>query len=57
MDAAQIRDWLAMFTQEIGSHSLTHRNLTKLKSADVREQIFGSKKLEDLFGIPIRHFC
>jgi peptidoglycan/xylan/chitin deacetylase (PgdA/CDA1 family) len=57
MDAAQIRDWLAG-GQEIGSHSLTHRNLAKLSVTDAREQIFGSKKkLEDLFGIPVRHFC
>ena len=57
MDAAQIRDWLAA-GQQIGSHSLTHRNLAKLKPAEAREQIFGGKKkLEDLFGIPIRHFC
>jgi peptidoglycan/xylan/chitin deacetylase (PgdA/CDA1 family) len=57
MDAAQIRDWLAA-GQEIGSHSLTHRNLAKLGTADAREQIFASKKkLEDLFGVPVRHFC
>jgi peptidoglycan/xylan/chitin deacetylase (PgdA/CDA1 family) len=57
MDTAQIRAWLQA-GQEIGSHSLTHRNLAKLKPADAREQIFASKKkLEDLFGVPIRHFC
>ena len=57
MDVAEIRDWLAA-GQEIGSHSLTHRNLVKLNAADAREQIFASKKrLEDTFGIPIRHFC
>ena len=57
MDAAEIREWLAA-GQEIGSHSLTHRNLAKLKLPDAREQIFASKKkLEDLFGVPIRHFC
>ena len=57
MDAAQIREWLAA-GHEIGSHSLTHRNLAKLKPADAREQIFASKKkLEDTFGLPIRHFC
>jgi peptidoglycan/xylan/chitin deacetylase (PgdA/CDA1 family) len=57
MDAAQIRTWLQA-GQEIGSHSLTHRNLAKLSTADAREQVFASKKkLEDLFGVPIRHFC
>jgi peptidoglycan/xylan/chitin deacetylase (PgdA/CDA1 family) len=57
MDAEQIRAWLKA-GHEIGSHSLTHRNLAKLSAADAREQIFASKKkLEDLFGAPIRHFC
>jgi peptidoglycan/xylan/chitin deacetylase (PgdA/CDA1 family) len=57
MDVSEIRDWLAA-GQEIGSHSLTHRNLVKLSTDDAREQIFASKKrLEDTFGIPIRHFC
>ena len=57
MDAAQIRDWLAA-GHEIGSHSLTHRNLVKLGDAELREQIFTSKKiLEDTFGIAVRHFC
>jgi peptidoglycan/xylan/chitin deacetylase (PgdA/CDA1 family) len=57
MDAAQIREWLSA-GHDIGSHSLTHPNLANLGVAEAREQIFGSKKkLEDLFGIPIRHFC
>jgi peptidoglycan/xylan/chitin deacetylase (PgdA/CDA1 family) len=57
MDALEIREWLAA-GQEIGSHSLTHRNLAKLGEAEAREQIFGSKKkLEDTFGVPVRHFC
>jgi len=57
MDGAQIREWLAA-GQEIGSHSLTHPNLAKITLAEAREQIFSSKKkLEDWFGIPIRHFC
>jgi peptidoglycan/xylan/chitin deacetylase (PgdA/CDA1 family) len=57
MDATQIREWLSA-GHYIGSHSLTHPNLAKLGPADARPQIFDSKKkLEDLFGIPIRHFC
>jgi peptidoglycan/xylan/chitin deacetylase (PgdA/CDA1 family) len=57
MGASEIREWLAA-GQEIGSHSLTHRNLAKLKLPEAREQIFASKKkLEDMFGVPIRHFC
>lgn len=57
MDEAQIREWIAA-GHEIGSHSLTHRNLSKLDEASAREQICDSKKrLEDLFGIEVRHFC
>jgi peptidoglycan/xylan/chitin deacetylase (PgdA/CDA1 family) len=57
MDAGEIREWLAS-GQEIGSHSLTHRNLSKLSQSEAREQIMGSKKkLEDTFGIAVRHFA
>lgn len=57
MDTGEIREWLAA-GQEIGSHSLTHRNLSKLNEAEAREQIMGSKKkLEDTFGIAVQHFA
>ncbi len=57
MDSGQIREWLAE-GHEIGSHSMTHRNLSNLGEPEARRQILDSKKkLEDLFGIPIRHFC
>ena len=57
MDAGQIREWLAA-GQEIGSHTMTHRNLKKVSAEAAREEIRGSKlQLEDLFGIPIRHFA
>ena len=57
MDAAQIRDWLAA-GHEIGAHTLTHPLLTQIPSAQAREEINASKKkLEDLFGVSIRHFC
>jgi len=57
MDTSQIREWLAAGHQ-IGSHSATHRNLTKLDEPAARAQIFDSKKrLEDEFGIAVRHFC
>ncbi|HEY5910451.1 MAG TPA: polysaccharide deacetylase family protein [Verrucomicrobiae bacterium] len=57
MDAAQVRDWLAA-GQEIGSHTLTHPFLTQLPPAKAREEISASKKrLEDLFGRAIEHFC
>ena len=57
MDAGQIREWLAA-GQEIGSHTVTHRNLRKVKLADARQEIFDSKKqLEDMFSVPINHFA
>ena len=57
MDAAQIKEWLAA-GNEIGSHSSSHRNLKRLSPKEAREEIFGSKKkLEDRFGVEIRHFA
>lgn len=57
MDAAQVKDWLAA-GHEIGSHSLTHPHLTRISAQRAKEEIFASrKKLEDIFGVPIRHFC
>lgn len=57
MDAAQVRDWLAA-GHSIGSHSLNHRVLKKLTADEAREEIAVSRKrLEDTFGVPVRHFC
>ncbi len=57
MDAAQVKDWLAA-GHDIGSHTLTHPHLTRVSPSRAREEIFTSKKkLEDTFGVPVRHFC
>jgi peptidoglycan/xylan/chitin deacetylase (PgdA/CDA1 family) len=57
MDAGQVREWLAE-GHDIGSHTLTHPFLTRLAPAQAQEEIGASrKKLEDLFGRPIEHFC
>ncbi len=57
MDAAQVREWLAA-GHDIGSHTLTHPFLTQLPVTQAKEEITASrKKLEDLFGRPIEHFC
>jgi peptidoglycan/xylan/chitin deacetylase (PgdA/CDA1 family) len=57
MDAAEVRDWLSA-GQEIGAHSLTHPSLTAIPKARAEEEITASKrKLEDLFGVEVRHFC
>ena len=54
---SQVKQWLAAGHQ-IGSHSMSHRNLKKLGETDLREEIFGSKKLlQDQFGVEVRHFC
>jgi len=57
MDPTQIREWLAA-GHEIGAHTCTHPHLTQVPLVQAREEIFASrKKLEDLFGRPVRHFC
>lgn len=57
MDESEIRAWLSA-GHEIGSHTLTHPHLARVDVKRAREEIFSSKKkLEDLFGVPIRHFC
>jgi len=57
MDAAQVREWLAA-GHDLGSHTRTHPHLTQLPPDKAREEIAASKKkLEDLFGRPIDHFC
>jgi len=57
MDAAEVREWLAAGHQ-IASHTLDHPYLTRISPVAAREQIVSSKKkLEDLFGVAIEHFC
>ena len=57
MDQAQIREWLGA-GHLIGSHTRSHAKLPQLSPAQAREEISSSKKkLEDLFGMPILHFC
>jgi peptidoglycan/xylan/chitin deacetylase (PgdA/CDA1 family) len=57
MTAGHVREWLAA-GHEIGAHTLTHPFLTRVSFREAREEVFSSKKkLEDLFGVTIRHFC
>jgi peptidoglycan/xylan/chitin deacetylase (PgdA/CDA1 family) len=57
MDRVQVNDWLSL-GHEIGAHTLTHPRLTEISREKAREEISSSKKkLEDLFGVPIRHFA
>jgi peptidoglycan/xylan/chitin deacetylase (PgdA/CDA1 family) len=57
MDEQQVRDWLGA-GHEIGSHTATHPNLRRVNRREARVEIFDSKiKLEDKFGVAVRHFC
>lgn len=57
MNRAQLGEWLAA-GQVIGSHTQTHAWLTRISPAQAREEIVSSKKrLEDLFGVAVEHFC
>ena len=57
MDKVQLREWLAA-GQEIGSHTLSHARLPFISHEQMRNEIFDSKKkLEDIFQIPVIHFC
>src|SRR5262252_5954252 len=57
MDEAQVRQWLKS-GHEIGSHSVSHRNLRRLNDAEALVEIRDSKKaLEDRFGVQVEHFC
>ncbi len=57
MDRADLLAWQAA-GQEIGSHGMTHAHLTRVPLAQARAEIFDSKKkLEDLAGCAVRHFC
>jgi peptidoglycan/xylan/chitin deacetylase (PgdA/CDA1 family) len=57
MDRGQLWEWLAA-GHLIGSHTLSHARLTEVTPAQAREEINASKKkLEDLLGRPVVHFC
>jgi peptidoglycan/xylan/chitin deacetylase (PgdA/CDA1 family) len=57
MDEAQVREWLAA-GHAIGSHTLSHPHLTRIHIDQIRAEIGDSrKKLEDRFGVPVKHFC
>jgi peptidoglycan/xylan/chitin deacetylase (PgdA/CDA1 family) len=57
MDKSEIKTWLAA-GHAIGSHTLRHPFLTRVSQTDAREEIAASKKkLEDLFGVAVDHFC
>lgn len=57
MDRVELQEWIEA-GNDIGAHSMTHRNLARISPEEARREIFDSKKLlEDMFGRPVRHFC
>jgi peptidoglycan/xylan/chitin deacetylase (PgdA/CDA1 family) len=43
---------------ELDSHTITHRDLTQLESADLRREIGGSREIiHKRFGVPVNFFC
>ena len=57
MDWSEARAWLDE-GMEIGSHSLTHRDLTGVSAADLRFEVEGSQaRLEDRLGLPVPTFA
>ena len=56
MDRTQVKEWLSLGF-EIGAHTLTHPRLPTLSIPEAKHEIAGSKKrLEDLFGVHVKHF-
>ncbi|TXH86465.1 MAG: polysaccharide deacetylase family protein [Rhodoferax sp.] len=54
------QDWLAWHDagMDVGSHTQTHANLTKLTAEQAHSQIFASKEeLQQLISAEVRHFC
>lgn len=57
MDLAQVKEWMQA-GHEVGSHTLSHPQLTQLPLEKAREEITASKrKLEDWLGVEVAHFC
>lgn len=57
MDRTQVQDWLSLGF-EIGAHTLTHPRLSTIPLLEAKNEIEGSKKkLEDLFGVKVKHFA
>ncbi|MEY2861543.1 MAG: hypothetical protein RL392_2001 [Pseudomonadota bacterium] len=57
MTVADWRTWLAS-GMDVGSHTRTHADLTKLTTDESINQIVNSKnELQDALGCEVRHFC
>jgi peptidoglycan/xylan/chitin deacetylase (PgdA/CDA1 family) len=57
MTKEEARQWLQE-GHEIGAHTLTHPHLTQIPLVEARREIMESKlRLEDLFGVCVKHFA
>jgi len=57
LDARQVRE-MAAAGITFGSHSRTHPRLTTCTDSELRDEVTNSRKrLEDLLGAEVRHFC
>ena len=54
---SEMKELIAM-GMEIGSHTVTHPNLTRLRTADLDRELRDSRRaLEDLLGVEVSSFC
>jgi peptidoglycan/xylan/chitin deacetylase (PgdA/CDA1 family) len=57
MNRTQVKEWLSLGF-EIGAHTLTHPRLSAIPIPEAKNEIADSKKrLEDLFGVNVKHFA
>jgi peptidoglycan/xylan/chitin deacetylase (PgdA/CDA1 family) len=57
MSRTQVQEWLSLGF-EIGAHTLTHPWLSAIPIPEAKNEIVDSKKrLEDLFGVNVKHFA
>jgi peptidoglycan/xylan/chitin deacetylase (PgdA/CDA1 family) len=57
MNKPQVREWLVA-GHLIGSHTVSHPDLTRIPAMEAREEIQASRKwLEDTFGVAVTHFA
>ena len=58
MNKKEIEELLATGLLNIGSHTISHKNLDSLDNENLKNEIFDSKKiLEDMFGVSINDLC
>lgn len=57
MDIEHWRRWVSS-GMDIGSHTMSHQDITKLSEISATAEIVNSRKeLENTFQVPVKHFC